>query len=318
MKSFKQKIYQKLYNALISNIANCQSKFRRYLLLKCRKKAMKFSDPIIEMSIRGVLLRMPFSHQLPLHVQECPWYDTALPRISVHLKDMEGELSVIDVGANIGDTALSILDKVEGEMLCIEPERRYFSLLEENVSHFNNVICERVLCDSSDANKKICIQSCNGTASVVLNGANNEDVQAVTIDSLVVKHKKLFINLVKVDTDGYDFCCLKGAKKILQEQKPTLFLEFTPSALEKIGDDANEFISFLERFGYEKTLFYDNVGILMGAVSLKDKNRLRDLINYSKAKPVYYDILAFHQSKDGLYQQFLEKEQALFVSKSML
>jgi hypothetical protein len=53
---------------------------------------------------------MNLSHQLPLYLIQHKLYDTAIPRI-INAIDSGEKLFVIDIGANIGDTAASILKR---------------------------------------------------------------------------------------------------------------------------------------------------------------------------------------------------------------
>ena len=60
-------------------------------------------------------------------------YDTALPRLARHLQTARGAmLAVVDVGANIGDSAAALLALPETRVLAIEGNERFFQLLAAN------------------------------------------------------------------------------------------------------------------------------------------------------------------------------------------
>src|SRR3954467_1254560 len=53
---------------------------------------------------------LPLSHRLPDYRARWPWYDTALPHLAATLaRRSGGNLVAIDIGANVGDTAVPLL-----------------------------------------------------------------------------------------------------------------------------------------------------------------------------------------------------------------
>ncbi|HMM19195.1 MAG TPA: hypothetical protein PKA10_00565 [Selenomonadales bacterium] len=63
------------------------------------------------------------------------------------MKDRDGYLAVIDVGANIGDSACLISQAVAGSFLCIEGNGDYFSLLQDNTKRLKgHFACVNAVC----------------------------------------------------------------------------------------------------------------------------------------------------------------------------
>src|SRR5579862_9809408 len=87
----------------------------------CVRLAHKFSgDPIVRVPVGDRALLMPWSHHLPLILKNNPLYETEIGRLALHLSKTDGELSMIDVGANIGDTIATLPSLSRAKFLCIE------------------------------------------------------------------------------------------------------------------------------------------------------------------------------------------------------
>src|SRR5687768_4603133 len=114
---------QLLLDALLSRARGTHSEnpsvaFR--LLWRIRKWVVRFSDPLVRVPVGNRTLQAPFSHNLPVCLQLYPSYDRAIGRIAKTIAEQEDPLCVVDVGANIGDTASLIVESVpNAEILCV-------------------------------------------------------------------------------------------------------------------------------------------------------------------------------------------------------
>jgi len=95
--------------------------------------ARKFTaDPIIQLQVGDRTLLMPWSHNLPLILRNNPLYETEIGRLAQHLVEVDGEVVMIDAGANIGDTIATLPKLSQAKFLCIEGSERYYDLLSKN------------------------------------------------------------------------------------------------------------------------------------------------------------------------------------------
>jgi len=127
-------IAQVIYTILIRT----KSVFLEKVLLKIRKIMLRFYNPLISVSHNGFRLKMPFSHTIFYYQEKFPNYDANLHTIASYIKEKNGVLNMIDVGANIGDTVIftNILD---ARYLMIEGEKSYANLIKENIiCHYAN------------------------------------------------------------------------------------------------------------------------------------------------------------------------------------
>ncbi|MFC3867032.1 class I SAM-dependent methyltransferase [Helicobacter equorum] len=116
-------IYQRILTS------NRKISFKFYV--KLRTLILKFTDPLITLSFRGYTLSMPFSHTIFLNQKIYPTYDMQLHKVANYIAQKMGFIHIIDIGANIGDTAV-FMDMPKAQFLLVEGETRYNNLIEEN------------------------------------------------------------------------------------------------------------------------------------------------------------------------------------------
>lgn len=300
-----QKVYYaivKYYNRPFSFIMNA---LRRLIIFA--------GDPIVIMEIEGCQLKMNLSHQLPLYYRLFPTLDRALPRICSYIYEREGNLTFIDVGANIGDSVALITQRVRGHFLCIEGDSQYFKLLKKNTeSYKDNIILENVFLGECDCKKTAKVERANGSLRVIESKSKDKQFEIRSLDSVLINHPQFrHANFVKVDTDGYDLRILRGSLKLLKTVHPCLFVEFYPELLKSIGDDPSNFFQFLYSCGYEKCLVYDNYGRPVTMLTSSDTSKTEQLIAAIDQNIFYYDILCIHRMKTELFTIFDMEFQAL-------
>ncbi|HVX92642.1 MAG TPA: FkbM family methyltransferase, partial [Candidatus Dojkabacteria bacterium] len=176
-------------------------------------------DPIVSKRIGKKNLYLRESHQLPLYLKLYPFYDRALARIAKDINEIDGYLTMIDIGANIGDSVALVTDTVQGQFLCIEGDHNYLPLLKRNIKKFTNskVFVEESFCsDKDNMESQFAISSENGTSKLIENDNDDVKVSFKKLDTIVKSHKGFDkTNLLKIDTDGFEINILKGALSFL-------------------------------------------------------------------------------------------------------
>ena len=109
------------------------------------------SDPIVKVRVGNRALLLPWSHQLPRILESCPCYEREIGRLAAYLDRKDGELLMIDVGANIGDTVATLPQLNRAKFLCVEGSRRYFDLLRKSYESDPNVTFHFALLTDSAA-----------------------------------------------------------------------------------------------------------------------------------------------------------------------
>ena len=75
---------------------------------------------------------MPWAHRLPDFAAATPTYGQNVVDLAERLATGVEPLQVIDVGANIGDTALQVLNRVDARVMCIEGDPYWLEWLRAN------------------------------------------------------------------------------------------------------------------------------------------------------------------------------------------
>ena len=282
--------------------------FRFYT--KLRALILKFTDPLITLKFRGYTLTMPFSHTIFLNQKLYPTYDMQLHKIAHYIAQKMGFIHIVDVGANIGDTAV-FMDSPQARFLLIEGEKSYNTLIERNFSrHYGEAIrggdTPKLLIENSfitDTQDSYTITRYDGSAKLqhLANPTDSKDspqnLTFHTLDSLIAKHH-FSPNFIKIDTDGFDFKVLRSATHTLQTYKSALFFEWDLFFLQAQNENPTSIFDSLKSLGYAQLLIFDNFGNLLIVLDSGDIPNLTLLLDYrrkSNKHIYYYDVLALHK-----------------------
>ncbi len=274
------------------------------------------NDPLIDFDLSGVPVKMNLSYNLPILLKDRPYYNAALPRLSGFLRRHTGHLTFIDVGANIGDTAALISRVVpDGKYLCVEASDFYFNALKQNVDKVAGITPVQALCDEGEGMASVSLDVIGDSA--VVKSAAGGGIRTVTIDQLTAEYTQFaHPNVLKIDTDGYDFRILRGSKKVLLDAKPVLFFEFSPYHLIDAGEQPISIFPFLQANGYRHMLLYDKFGYLFIEAESIETTMLDRLIGYTmRRRGEYFDILVFHETMTPMFNEFMALEKKVFTAK---
>lgn len=190
--------------------------------------------------------------------------DLAVTETIFRLAD-PGEIAV-DVGANIGYMTAVLASRVSslpgGSVLAIEAHPEIFEELKYNVENWRkqltNVNLEIQQIAISDERGKVTLgipdsfATNRGLAAVLsrndateqpnLNCWQTVTVESVSLDELLPAPKK--IGVLKLDVEGYEISVLKGAKKLLKEQR------IRDCVFEEHGEYPTDVTRFFEDMGY--------------------------------------------------------------------
>lgn len=247
--------------------------------------------------VHGVELEMPRAHRLPDYVSRYPAYGLNL----VHLAEVLGKgaapVKVVDVGANIGDSALQILHVTDARVLCVEGDQYWVDYLQRNVAADPRVSVEPSLLSYDPVASYSPVRAAGTTRFE--QGPSVETAASLTATELRVKHMDKFddVDLIKSDTDGYDTRLVPALARAWQESRPTLFLEFDPALSLAAGDpDPASVWSELAALGYGMASVWDNLGGLLGESTTEDLALGGERLAHDIAsgKYHYWDVAVAH------------------------
>jgi FkbM family methyltransferase len=81
--------------------------------------------------------------------------------------------------------------------------------------------------------------------------SKGEKVKLNTIDDFIVERNITKLDLIKIDTEGFELHVLSGAANVLKKYRPILFIEVNDNNLREQGHSALQLVSFLKGIGYK-------------------------------------------------------------------
>jgi len=264
-------------------------KLRAKVFRVLRRLILRFADPPCRMQIWGRSMWMPFSHERPLHLSGSGYYDQLMGRIARFIRLRKGKICGIDVGANIGDTIAACQVRDEDQFLAIEPSPIFFEYLSRNLVDFPNVRQLKIGCASSDSAPK-----------------DDSGIKTNRVDTLVEQYPEFQdCNLLKIDTDGYDFEVLRGARGLIARAHPAVLFECQMWNNANYVGDVLEILRLFADAGYSHALVYDNLGYLYGPLDLRTPEGMPSALFWELSSArCYFDILVIPEVGAFLQQEF--------------
>ncbi len=297
-----------------------RNRFTAGVARRIRRVANAYCDPVVRYSLKGKELALPLSHELPFHLRDIPTYSANLNRIAAFVRRTFGNLVMIDVGANVGDSFCLAGGESDDQYLLIEGDARYFELLRRNVGQSATVTCVRAFLSDRAGPTNDMLVALGGTAKVQTSGTGANGIRYSTLDEVVATNPAFkSSNLVKTDVDGFDCKVLTGGAELIKEACPVIFFEHDPGLLLQADQDPLSFFSTLSAWGYRRFILYDNRGFLVTVVDADNISLIEDLMFYSRQQQgYYYDICAFHSSHAHFQNLFLADERRFYTQLSMI
>lgn len=277
---------------------------------KCKQKDERQNDKDENENFLNIV--MPENHKLYEYMKYNKYYDKNLSRIIPIIQSKYQNLSMIDIGANIGDgVAILRHDGIIIPTLCVEGDDEYIAYLKTNTQKYKDIKVATTFLSDKDAINNLQIKR-DGAGTTSLQIAENNNISTTTLDNLLNKKFKDFFNakLLKIDTDGFDNIVLNGAKSYLQATSPIIFMEYSPDHFLLQNDNGIDIFKFLYSLDYTHAIFYQNTGEYMFSCKINDLDLLQDFRDffYKNNKIHYADILIFSKKDEDLFCKTRERE----------
>lgn len=162
--------------------------------------------------------------------------------------------TVIDVGAHYGayTVALSALVGPEGRVLAVEPADHALSVLRRNIeiNAAENVTVLAAALGEESATATLHMHGDQSRASLnqfAEGDTGSQSVAVACLDDLVQGGP---VDFIKIDVEGYELPALRGADRILSENRPVVQFELQPGAATRGGFPAYGVWDLLKSHGY--------------------------------------------------------------------
>lgn len=234
-------------------------------------------DRPVRRRVRGVEMLLPRRHLLPYMATGTSPYARNLVDLAALLRETVDELVVLDVGANVGDSALLIHAEVDCRIVCVEGDPVWLDFLHTNVDGIPTIAVEPSLlaADGPGAYASI-VHSDAGTSRIERTDPGSGDAMLPMVD-LIGRHPELArVRLVKTDTDGMDVALAPAYARAFTESRPVIFLEYDPRNIQVTSPDStpSQVWAELHGLGYEHAVVWTNGGHVLGSTEVR---RLTDL-----------------------------------------
>lgn len=256
-------------------------------------------------NIGNTNLVVPINHLLDIYKSENKFYDHFFPILCYEVCKENSEAKIIDIGANVGDTAALVRAAgVDAEMVTIEASTYFFSLLKRNIEaspgYYGRI--RMVHAFVGDPNTSLKLTYTSGTAGAS-ESTTEETSEAIVIGLGQIDNGN--VALIKIDTDGYDGSILLSGLDYVKDKKPILWAEtLIPDAA--VFKTWSDFLHGIVGF-YEGYYLFDNTGrpVLTGILDQNSVVLLLQIlhtgliqrslqsVNIGTVSTPYYDLALF-------------------------
>ena len=274
-----------------------EQKFKIKLLKFIRQIILKYADSEVNYVFNNFNLAIYFSHDFPFNLKEIPQYSQNLGKIAQIMHQKYSDLSMIDIGANIGDSVAIVKTNCPIPILCVEGNPRFLGLLKKNLKQFRNVSIEKSFVGEFEDT----VNAVNNIGTAFLQ-KSEKGIPVLPFGKIIEKNPDFSgSKLLKIDTDGFDNMIIRGAKTFLQGSKAAIFFEYDPYFLSKQNEKGIDIYDFLVSLNYKKFIIFDNLGDQLITLHHEQKNEFIALHNYfNKGGSKYMDIWVLHEEDSDL------------------
>ncbi|MFV0416345.1 MAG: FkbM family methyltransferase [Chthoniobacterales bacterium] len=181
--------------------------------------------------------------------------------IDFFVKCFEPEMTLVDVGANVGlYTGLALHKPSKAKILCVEPDKSSFGYLKQTIqsnstaAQQDNIAIHNLAASDSKGELTLYKNSENkGDNRIYADPLCNEHekIASDTLDNLCEQAGLEHINYLKVDVQGAEFKVFSGARKILSQSPNCIVMtEFWPYGLRQCGSTPQQYLHLLRDLGF--------------------------------------------------------------------
>lgn len=210
--------------------------------------------------IGGHPVVLPPGHDLPFYQRRDPTYDAYAGAVLRDLASQVARMLVIDVGANVGDTAVEVLAAAPNiEVIAIEGDAHFASYARRNIDQFDGRgrVVEGFV---GPVGSQVHFRANDSTGGFQGNADDGSEVTEWITPSMLLEDAASFDEVVwKSDIDGFDVHVLVEHWDAISSACRTLWFEFDPAGTLGDREDITTLIDQITDSGREVRVF-DNLG----------------------------------------------------------
>lgn len=290
--SFVQQFYD--WSLAVDRRAYSGNKFARLVLrasIPFRKRIF-VPGTMVTANVWGKRLRISADHHLPYILAHYPKWSQSLVHAALAVN--RPKLSIIDVGANIGDSVAILEQALPGActFLCVEPDQSFADLCAANTSDSRVELVREFITEHGE---RVTIN--HTTAGTAGTTQSDSGVQSRRLDEVAADFvARSGLDFIKIDTDGYDFKILRSAAGLMRQYQPALFFELHTAGWLDAGENGAECFRWLMQRGYSHFAIFNNDAYLHAATSNPDQTFCESLwrigVAHQGGDNLHFDVLA--------------------------
>lgn len=184
---------------------------------------------------------------------------------------LKKNMTVIDIGANIGEITLvsAKLTGSEGRVIAFEPIDRIADRLQSHIDRNRYTQVTVVRAGLSDKNGSAPIYTSHdhdqetdeneGLGSLYAANTREkilQNIQLTTLDSFLDLNENIHPDIIKIDIEGAELPCLRGARKTIEKFSPLIIIEVQKYSASIAGYSQEDILDYLASLGYA----YNRIG----------------------------------------------------------
>lgn len=219
---------------------------------------------------------------------------------------------VVDVGANLGFTAIMLSLAFPGaKVLAIEPSSHNLKYLRKNTLDMDNIEIVQAAAFGSERKLEIALPTKEqrgdislgneafdntGAISVYADGdLYRETVRGVRLDDIVTQK----VDYLKLDIEGAEYEALKGAHRILTEDKPMIQIEMRIASSHMAGHSIHDLHRLILSYGYVRMGKYHGDSLYCHkSVDFDNVTQYKLRKNFAAPNETLYKTFEYHMNHE--------------------
>jgi len=168
---------------------------------------------------------------------------------------------VVDIGSNTGMFIECFLEHFpNAQIIAFEPVKRYFDYSIEKFKDKENIIIENFALSDEEKEDEIFVAEINIGWNTLIkekvdadNAGRKEKIRSICFDRYYEENRIGKVDILKIDTEGFEYKVIKGMKKFLKEQKPAIVCEIGWGCNHPHWNEELEAFDYLYSIGYSRS-----------------------------------------------------------------
>jgi len=286
------------YNALLRLAPWCRDRVTLRLWRGLWRRLTRAAVSPVVTSLHGKRVVVGVGHPYPLILRDHPLFNAPLVALVTQASRASGSpVTVIDVGAGFGDTALLLAERCPGliaRIVCVEGDEEFVAYLAANLADRSDATVVSAVVSAPNTLVGGFVRLHPGTAGLAGEGRT----ASVTLDNLLAPLSLAPIDVIKIDVEGCDGRVLAGATATLARASPGVLFEWHPGHCRHSGSDAFEAFTVLDAAGYDRFAWFTKFGEFSHFSGKPDRWPLEALARHCTVTRAgddwHYDVLALH------------------------